>query len=118
MCIIRVIRIIIINLVTVFTVITIAAILLSFFIISISFMIVNIVMFTVVIIILVVAVRIGGVRHFCLSARDCSCGLIPYIATGVPALKTQKRFHLLSVKSNASRSIFYTCNDFFTELIN
>ena len=38
-----------------------------------------------VIIILVVAVRIGGVRHFCLSARDCSCGLIPYIATGVPA---------------------------------
>ena len=24
-----------------------------------------------VIIILVVAVRIGGVRHFCLSARDC-----------------------------------------------
>ena len=46
-----------------------------------------------VIIILVVAVRIGGVRHFCLSARDCSCGLIPYIATGVPALKTQKRFH-------------------------
>ena len=38
-----------------------------------------------VIIILVVAVRIGGVRHFCLSARDCSCGLIRYIATGVPA---------------------------------
>ena len=38
-----------------------------------------------VIIILVVAVRIGGVRHFCLSARDCSCGLILYIATGVPA---------------------------------
>ena len=36
-------------------------------------------------IILVVAVRIGGVRHFCLSARDCSCGLILYIATGVPA---------------------------------
>ena len=46
-----------------------------------------------VIIILDVAVRIGGDRHFCLSARDCSCGLIPYIATGVPALKTQKRFH-------------------------
>ena len=38
-----------------------------------------------VIIILVVAVRIGGVRHLCLSARDCSCGLILYIATGVPA---------------------------------
>ena len=36
-------------------------------------------------IILVVAVRIGGVRHLCLSARDCSCGLILYIATGVPA---------------------------------
>ena len=38
-----------------------------------------------VIIILVVAVRIGGVRHFCLTARDCSCGLILYTATGVPA---------------------------------
>ena len=59
-----------------------------------------------VIIILVVAVRIGGVRHFCLSARDCSCGLITYIATGVPAFslwicffqassdkKNPKRFH-------------------------
>ena len=58
------------------------------------------------VIILVVAVRIGGVRHFCLSARDCSCGLIPYIATGVPAFslwicffsgverqKNPKRFH-------------------------
>ena len=60
-----------------------------------------------VIIILDVAVRIGGVRHFCLSARECSCGLIRYIATGVPAFslwicsfqalsdkqKNPKRFH-------------------------
>ena len=60
-----------------------------------------------VIIIMVVAVRIGGVRHFYLTARDCSCGLILYIATGVPAFslwicffsgverqkKNPKRFH-------------------------